>query len=166
MKFKEKQQFRSYEVFLLIGFFTVGLFIKLIHEIGQVENSSLLSIAGIIIALAGMIWLGWILTTIELKLSVNQKNLKFKFHSPIHNKAKKIPLDNIKYCQIIKTPLAVQWHGGNISFNRHASYTFQGRNGVYIETKDDAAYFIGCKNLDNLQVVLKKVLTKNNFPSE
>ena len=157
--FKEKQHFHCLEVYILISFFIVGFFLMLVRIFQQQENLSEASVLLASLLLLLHCSLIVFLMKLELSTSINEKSIKFKLY-PFHKKRKKILIKDIEICSVINTSLAAQWHGSNISYQRTSSYTLNGRNGVYIKTKTDKAYFIGSNNTEQLKEVLEKLLVK------
>lgn len=157
--FTEKQYFNCVEVYVLLSFFIVGVLYKIIKLLQQPEPifTSSLILALLLIAIFCTVML--VLRKLKLSISINEKYIKFKLY-PLHDKKQKILLEDIETCKVMRTPAVAQWHGGNISFQRHSSYTLNGRNGVFIKTKTNKAYFIGSNKVEQLKEVLEELLTK------
>lgn len=157
--FTEKQYFNCLEIYLLISCFIVGFLYKIIRLLQQPENISVSSLTLALFLLALLCSLMVVLRKLKLSTTINEKYIKFKLY-PLHKKKQKILLEDIESCKVISTPVVAQWHGGNISFQRYSSYTFNGRNGVFIKTKTDKAYFIGSNKVEQLKEVLEEILIK------
>ena len=155
--FKEKQQFKGLELIALITFLMVGVAYKLVSELLQPSAAFWLTL-GLsigILAILG-ITLKYILN-LRLKTIVKKDHISFSM-PPLQKGKEKIKWKDVTTCEVVKTPLLAQWHGGNISFNNEKSYTFNGRNGVHIATKNGAAYFIGSKKPDALKEAIQKAI--------
>ena len=155
--FKEKQQFKGLEIIVLITFLMVGVAYKLVSELLQPSSAFWLTIGlsiGILTILG--VALKYVLN-LRLKIIVNKNHISFSM-PPLQKGKEKIKWEDVTTCEIIKTPLLAQWHGGNINFNNEKSYTFNGRNGVHIATKNGKAFFIGSKRPDALKAAIQKAI--------
>lgn len=157
--FKEKQRFDSKEIFgivvFLIGVLIYTLFTSLqSHHWGftYVEWS----IVGLFLLLGGYLWY---LTHLRLHLFLTKEGIIYKM-KPFHSKKKKILWKDVASCEVIKTPVMAQWHGGNITFSYEKTFTLNGRNGLHITTLDGEEIFLGSKRLNDLKKVVKKALTE------
>ena len=157
--FKEKQGFRNTEVIVLISILMLGITYKFIQVLilsGAEFNTIQVTCLVLIISLG--VFLRFLLK-MKLSLSVSEKNLKFKM-TPIHSGKQKVCWDDVQSCEIIETPLTAQWLGGNINFNHEKRYTFCGRNGVRLTTKDGQEYFIGSRRLGELKKAIEKAFSR------
>jgi hypothetical protein len=77
--------------------------------------------------------------------------------SPLPVTKRSIFWEEVEQCKIVTTSEAAQWSGGNITFNHEKRYSFNGRNGLSITTKNGDHFFVGCKNLKNLKHALDKL---------
>lgn len=150
--FKERQNFNDWLVFMLLGAGFIGAMYGFIKTIAfqDYQLSDLFIYLGIAAVMAISYW-G--LKRLQLKVSVNKKRIKYKLF-PFHKEAQKIRWDEIASCEVVKTPKAAQWHGGNISYGRESLISLTGRNGLSIETKKGKRIFIGCKEVDDLRISL------------
>lgn len=150
--FKERQSFNDSLVFILLGAGFIGAIYGFIKAIAF-QNYTLMNLLVYVGIAALMAICFWGLKRLRLKVSVNSKRIKYKLF-PIHKEAQKIRWDDIASCEVVKTPPAAQWHGGNISFGRESVISLTGRNGLSIETKKGKRIFIGCKEVDDLRISL------------
>jgi len=151
-KFSEKQRFNDKLVFIFLMLGIGGALLGLVKSFANGDATLLNTIAYLSIA-SGLGLLFWWLKRLRLKISVNDKRIKYKM-SPIHNKSQRITWDEVASCEILRTPLAAQWHGSNIRYGGESWFSLTGRNGLSIETKDGRRLFIGCKNVDELAAAL------------
>lgn len=151
-KFNEKQHFNDKLVFILLGAGIGGALFGLVKSFANGEVTLLNTIAYLSIV-SGLGLLFWWLKRLKLKVSVSDKRIKYKM-SPIHNKSQRIAWDEVASCEILRTPLAAQWHGSNIRYSGESWFSLTGRNGLSIETKDGRRLFIGCRNVDELAATL------------
>ena len=152
IKFKETQQYENKPVLIALGAIGLtaipsGAYFLLSSEQDITGGIVLFTLA---LSVSVLIW--W-LTRLKLKVTVTEKKVKFKL-SPLHLKKQAIPWEDIDRCEIIKTPEAAKWSGGNISSLAEKRYSLTGRNGLAIKTKEGEHYFIGCKNIEALRRAL------------
>ena len=148
VSFKERQFFGDKMVYLLLAGGILGAISGLVKSIvyGNSSVITLMSYMSIALLFGCIVW--WLLR-LRFKVSINHKRIKYKM-SPIHKKAQRISWGEVESCQIIKTPLAAQWHGGNVRFSGESWFSLTGRNGLSIVTKDGRRLFIGCEDVDKL----------------
>jgi uncharacterized membrane protein YciS (DUF1049 family) len=152
VKFKETQKYENKYVLIALG--TVGLAAVPLGMYLLLSSEKDVMGAIILFALAFSVgFLIWWLTHLKLKVTVTEKKVKFKL-SPLHFKKQAIPWEDIDRCEIIKTPEAAKWSGGNISSLAEKRYSLTGRNGLAIKTKEGEFFFIGCKNIEALRRAL------------
>jgi len=151
-KFSEKQRFNDKLVFILLWAGIGGALFGLVKSFINGE-ATLLSTITYLSIVSGLGFLFWWLRRLQLKISVNNKRIKYKM-SPIHNKSQRIAWDEVASCEILRTPLAAQWHGSNIRYGGESWFSLTGRNGLSVETKDGRRFFIGCENVDELAAAL------------
>ncbi len=155
--FKEKQQFQGLEIIALVALLMVGVVYKLVSELLQPSPTFWLTIG---LSTAILAVLGFSLKYVldlRLKITVKKDHISFSM-PPLQSEKEKIKWADVTACEIIKTPLLAQWHGGNIRFNHEKMYSFNGRNGVHIATKSGKVYFIGSKKPDALKEAIQKAI--------
>ncbi len=156
--FKEKQKLRSIEIFALFSLVIIGTLYRLVADL--VAGNSVFTTATITIVILLIVGLTiYYMLKMELKLSVNDKRIKFKL-SPWQTHAQKINWDDVESYEIIETPPLAQWSGGNISFGREKKYSFAGRNGLLLTTKEGEQYFLGSRRLGELEKTIKRIFRK------
>jgi len=155
--FKEKQQFKGMEIIALIAFLMLGVISKLVSEILQPSEAYLFTLSICIGTLAVLGFTLRYLLKLRLKIVVKQDHISFSM-PPLQKSKEKIKWEDVTTCEMIKTPLLAQWHGANISFNNEKLYSFNGRNGVHIATKNGKEYFIGSKKPEALKDAIQKAI--------
>ena len=154
--FKEKQRFRSVEVIALLALLIVGICYKSIQE---------MIVTGEFFSVTQLLYIGSVILTgltirfllnMRLKTAISEKEIQFKL-APFHNEKKRIRWKDVASCKIVKTPLAAQYHGNNITFNNEKRFSFSGRNGVLLKTNEGDRYFIGTRKLDQFSDAISKV---------
>lgn len=153
--FKEKQRYTDKVNLTILGLIVLGAFIGAINALIQPEKNYAIAIFLFVTTLSFSLLIWW-LTKLKLKVVINDKYIQFKL-SPIHGKKRTIPWEDIDKCDIIKTPPAAQWSGGNITYNHEKRISLTGRNGLAIRTKKGEHYFIGCKNIEELRKALEEI---------
>lgn len=154
-KFKEKQQFNNKPVLVIltvIGLVVIWRGAQFLLQ-PQPDYTAALFLSLVLAAVGGTIW--WLIK-VELKVTVNEKGIKFKM-SPNHATKRFIAWDEIESCDLVKTSELAQWSGGNITFNHERRVSLSGRNGLAIKTKAGKYYFIGSKDIDRLEETLAKI---------
>ncbi len=146
--FKEKQRFHDRVAFAIlwagIAAMVYGVAHSLLSSPPQYAHAVFFGAIGLVL---GVRW--WWLRRLKLKVSVTDKDIKYRL-SPLHHKSHKIPWEDVESCQIYKTPPSARWHGGNVHYGSEKWFSLSGRNGLAVETKDGHHYFIGCKDVDRL----------------
>lgn len=151
--YQEKQQFHDWVVIVLLSLALIGLLYGAASYFWRIDVTLTYSIICLLLA-AGIgytIW--WLLTSLQYKLTVTDKNIKFKLKG-ITETSKKIAWDDIVSCTLVKTPNLVKWERPKAMTTDEKFYSLDGRNGLMIETKDGSRYFIGCQNVEELQAAL------------
>lgn len=98
----------------------------------------------------------WWLSRLRMKVTINEKHIKFKV-DPIHDKKQKIAWAQVESCELVTTSPLEQLQGGNITFDHEKRISFTGRNGLAITTTSGKQYFIGSRKVDKLKEVLAKL---------
>ncbi len=153
--YKDQQNFTDKLVFLLLAIGLFGGLVGLFYSIWNAHIPIETTMAYLTIAIVSLVWIVW-LRMLELKVSINDKRIKFKLY-PIHRRSQKIFWDDVESCEIVTSPVGAQWHGSNLQYAREALYSLTGRNGLRILLADGRRYFIGCKDVDLLQKTLSEV---------
>ncbi|MBR9921500.1 MAG: hypothetical protein GYB31_11730 [Bacteroidetes bacterium] len=113
-----------------------------------------------LLTLLGLGALVWYVSRLRMKLSVTEKGISYKL-SPLHSHKQRIPWEEVESYRIVKTPIAQQFHGGNITFNHEKRFSTNGRNGVEIHTRSGDVYFLGSNRPGELKKALKGVFKRN-----
>ncbi len=153
--YKEKQHFRDIPTFFVLGLILILTLYASWKMLTDVENQywNLLISFAMVAVWAFCIWL---LVRLTLKIVVTDKKIKYKM-KPIQKKKKSISWDEIESYELVETPKAAQWCGANITFLDEKRISLNGRNGLFIETKDGKNYFIGFNDTEALKDCLEKI---------
>ena len=153
--FKEKQNFRNLEI-IGAGVLIIALVLqKFVRELFLAQNEAYfeeLTCIVLVVAIGACLWYA---LRFKLATTITKNGIRFKM-VPIHSQKRKINWEEIESCQIEKTPVNAQYHGANITFNREKFFSFSGRNGVRVKTKDGRCYFIGSRKPDELKNAIEK----------
>lgn len=155
MKYKETQKVNDNILFGILIACLIGLFLGFVYS---VYTQGILSLHAFLYlsltCVTGMLL--WWLRHLMIKVSINNKRIKFK-KTPLEKRSHKIHWNEVVDCRIINEPAFTRWTGSNIHFSNEEWYSFTGRNGLHIETRDGSHYVIGCQNLEKLEKALKKI---------
>jgi hypothetical protein len=149
VKFKETQHYTNRLTLCFLGTIALVAVLKGMLLLSTSKPDITNSLFGFAVAFSTLLLIWWLIN-LKLKVVVSEKNIKFKL-SPIHPKKRSIPWQEIARCEIVETPEAAQWSGGNITFNHEKRYSLTGRNGLSITTKKGKNFFIGCSDLAGLK---------------
>jgi len=155
--FKEKQTFIGYTPIATMVILWVALLYIFMRELLFVPSGVYWNELFCLILLISLGYGIRLLLKMRLKTVISKESIAFQLE-PFHSKKQKIKLENIENCSIVETPPMLQWHGGNIAFGRENIYSFSGRNGLAITTKDGRNYFLGSKKLRELEQAVRRVL--------
>ncbi len=156
--FKESQNFRNAEIICGLIIMLGLISYKLVKEVfinGGAYMTDVMICLGMFAVVGVALW--FMIKRFRLKTAVTKKGIQFKM-APLHNQKRKIKWEEIDSCRLEKTPLVAQLHGGNISFQRERFFSFSGRNGVHVATKDGDSYFIGSQRPEELKQAIQKML--------
>jgi hypothetical protein len=123
------------------------------------QEYSLLSSGLLLLSIAGLAVWTWSLFQRELEISISNKKITCKENAWFSRK-QKIKLDEIASCAVVETPLAAQLHGSNITVGGEKMFSYTGRNGLSIETRDGRRYFVGSRRVDEMKKAIKKALAE------
>jgi hypothetical protein len=154
--FVEKQPFNDRVLFGLFGMVMLGLTGLMIQNILSQTANHWPLLLGIALLLAIGIGVRYLLQ-LRLKVSVGAKYFTYRL-KPFHRHPQRIPLKEIACYQIIDRSALNAWSGGNIAFGNELVYSFIGRRGIFIETKDGKRFFFGVKDLQRLEDAMQQVL--------
>ena len=156
--FQETQKYQNKLVLILLSLLSVAILVKSVLNLFEPQPDVLVSIILVLLVFIIIAFLWW-LNQLKLKVAITEKNVKFKL-SPLHAKKHSILWKEIEKCEIVTTSEAAQWSGRNITYNHEKRYSLTGRNGLAIKTKKGRFFFIGCKNLSQLELALKALKPK------
>lgn len=153
--FKEKQHYNDkLNIALLAIFFVCAVYGAVKCLIGaevKILNASILILSAVLFA-TGIWWL----TRIQMGVWISDKKIKYKM-KPFHKKKHALRWSDIVEYEVVKTSPSAQLSGGNMSFSREKRFSITGRNGLAIRTKSGDQYFIGCKNVDQLEKIVDRL---------
>ncbi len=157
--FSEKQSTKDpilLSILVLLDAYMIYLFVDAALINFSQHSVALILLGSSIIFISSVIWL---FLHLRIKLSVSEKGISYKM-SPLHQKKHRIKWDDVEGCKVIETPRLAHMHTGNMKFWSEKKYTFTGRNGLAIRTKDGSRYFIGSHQTDELKDSVKRALRK------
>jgi hypothetical protein len=155
--YKEEQHYRSVYTIGALGLFAAACGFLSFRELLWNTSTNWLAVSiSLGISLLTILGIRYLIQ-FKLKTAISTKSISVKM-SPLQVQKKKIKLKDIESYQIVSVSPWAEWHGANISFGSEYYYSFTGRNGVLINTKDGEQYFIGSKRLDEFAAALKQVL--------
>lgn len=155
--FKEKQHYQGKDLIVAIIVIMLLLNYQLIDSVFLTHQQSWLNN---ILCLGVIIGLGWWIKSLfqrEQKNIVTDKKIICKVDSWYQDK-KKIPLEDIESCAVVKTPVVAQWHGSNIEMPKEEMWSINGRNGLAIATKKGEQIFIGSSRAQEMAQAIKQAL--------
>ncbi len=154
--FKEKQSHRGKDLIILITILMAATAFGLGKELLSNDTNML----QVVVALAIILALAFgvhLLLKARIRTSISKKRIAVGY-SFWYSKKHKINLEEVESCAVVKTPKANQWHGDNIGYSNENFFSFSGRNGIRLRTKDGRKYFIGTNKVDEMEHAIKKAL--------
>lgn len=150
--YQERLRFHDWFIVVLLTLAIVGLLFGASTYLWQPSGSLLYSLVSLLLA-AGLGYAIYWLTSLRSKLTITDKNIKFKIKGPMEA-TKKIAWEDVESCTIVKSSSLSKWERPKVTMSDEKFYSLSGRNGLLITTKDDQLYFIGCKNIGELKNAL------------
>lgn len=150
--YQERQRFHDWFIVVLLSLAIVGLLFGASTYLWQPSGSLVYSIVSLLLA-AGLGYAVYWLTSLRSKLTITDKNIKFKIKGPIEA-TKKIAWEEVESCIIVKSSALAKWERPKVTMSDEKFYSLSGRNGLLITTRDDQLYFIGCENVGELKNAL------------
>jgi hypothetical protein len=157
--FKEEQSFQGKDVIVLTSAIGLILAITFYQQVFIEQDYSLWSSGALLLTITGLATWTWSLFQRKLETSISNKKITCKVHSWFSRK-QQIKLDEIASCSVVETPLAAQLHGSNITVNGEKMFSFTGRNGLAIETRDGQRYFVGSNRVDEMEKAIIHALAE------
>ncbi len=154
--YSEKQQFRAWDVLLLLGFLMVGLTYRFVEQNFWSETEAALTWGIYLVLVISMGFLLFYLWTLRMNVQMTHKHVKVQYFGWNTEKVK-IKWKDVENCEVVNTNLLSQLNGYNIHFGSENFYSLCGRNGLLLTLKDGERVFVGCKNTEELKEVLKQV---------
>ncbi|PSR12873.1 MAG: hypothetical protein DA408_10770 [Bacteroidetes bacterium] len=155
--FVEEQAFKGADLLVLAGIIAASLAYLLVKDMVASNfahpGPDLLAL----ILIIGLVW--WMRSLLQqrLKTTVTRKKLICQLTTGATHK-EKIPLAKIASCAVVKTPLGAQWSGSNLHYGNEKMFSFTGRNGLAIQTRDGHQYFVGSRRVNELAAAIKQAL--------
>lgn len=155
--FKEKQTYQNRDVLVIIGLIATMLLWNSVHHLMISETRNLLlALSSLAVAIGLGVWM-WRLTRTRLATKITTKKITSRLDA-IRAQKVQIPIADIASCEVVETPLAAQWTGGNISFEHEQMLSVNGRNGLAIETHDGQRFFVGSSDVEALKKAVQRAL--------
>ena len=161
VKFKEEQSFRAIGILGLLAVLIIGLSARFAdHLFGstvvEYNNLPILLMSWAVLIIAFIYF--W---KIRYTIKVNKKGISYQYF-PAHSSKNKIKWEEVDNCEVVRTPLATELSGWNVQFSNEKNYSLSGRNGLNLTLKNGEQVFLGAKNLDKLQQVIRKFIQKES----
>ncbi len=158
-KYKETQTFGCPEVWLLLGGLQLGLTVRFFQHLLN-GTSHLFPFWVFALLSAPLLGLMVYLWKVRVEVRISTKKIAVRMRSWYRTRRKKIHVADIAELRVVDTPDALQWMGGNISFDHAHQYSLHGRKGLFIRTKDGEEYFVGVRNISEILPLLQKLRKK------
>jgi len=152
-KFKEKSQYGDRVV---LGAIYLTIAVLAVLEINTLLAADPDWVYAAVCAVTLLVLAGgaYLLNRVRMKVSINEKRIKYKVNL-LHKKSKRIAWNQVADCRIERTTEVEQWQGGNLHRPGEAFVSLVGRNGLSVLTKSGQRYFIGCQDVDGLEMALR-----------
>lgn len=159
--FKEKQHLLTYD-FRWLFFAFIGLIGYIIIHLYLVRHLDLQAgeIAaglGCIAFISGLIWL---ITHLSLRTTITKKGIAYKL-KPLHSSKRLIAWTDIKSIQVVTHTKFSSWQNAYTNYYTHKKFTFNGHNGICVETHNGERIFIGSNNVEDLQKAMEEAIEKS-----
>ncbi len=151
--YQERQQYSDWLVISLLSLAIVGLLYGASTYFWQPGVTVAYAVVCVLLA-AGIGYAIYWLTSLRSKLTVTDKNIKFRIKGAVEA-SKKIAWDDIVSCTLVKAPRLSKYNRAKVTLSDEKFYSLNGRNGLMIETNDGKRYFIGCENVEGLRAALE-----------
>lgn len=156
--YKEEQQYRNWESIVFISILIAGLVYGIVS--GNAKNAMAISpmwLSACLVALSGFLLY---LLNIKLRVSVSDKSISYQYF-PIHDKKKKVKINDIKFCAVVDPSTAETYTGRNLNFAvREQMYSVTGRRGLQVVLKNNKRLFIGSKNPQELKNRIESIVER------
>ena len=149
---QEKERFHDSLIIVLLSFSIISLLYGSASYFWHPQGTFVYSIVSLLLAIGLGYAIYW-LTSLRSKLTITNEKIKFRIKGPIE-KTKKIAWEDIESCTIVKSSVFGKWDRAKVTLVDEKFYSLSGRNGLMIETKSGNHYFLGCKNIGELQTAL------------
>lgn len=150
--YQEKVRYHDWFVIVLLALAIAGLLYGASTYFLSPEGTAFYSVVSLFLA-GGLGYAIYWLVSLRSKLTITDKKIKFKIKGPI-DATKKIAWEDVESCTIVKSPRLGQWDRPKVTMSDEKFLSLSGRNGLMIETTSGEHYFIGCKNIGELQHAL------------
>lgn len=153
--FKEKQRFHNWEVIGLLAFLALALTYKFFDQQWIHPAANPMSLTSYLILMLPLAAGLWYLLSLRLTVKVTDKYISLKPANWMQKK-RKIKWDEVEECEVLKTSPTAQWSGWNISFNHEKNYSFSGRKGLHLKTKQGDDFLIGANKCEELERAVRQ----------
>jgi hypothetical protein len=162
--FKEKQRFRDWEVYAILGVLILTLTAKFasdrIFPLGG--NPLPLDRYVALMLILGAV-LGYFLS-LKMSLKITAEHLILKSSpSPWQRRKEKIRWEDIQELELVRFSPTARWSGWNVRFNHGKNYGYCGRAGICVRKKDGKELIIGTRKIDELRAAILKMQGSREF---
>lgn len=154
--FKEKQSARNTDVIVLVSI----LMLATLYGIGKELFAAQIDPMRVSVAFLVFAGLGFGLSCLikaRINTSISKKNIAVDY-SFWTSRKHKIKLNDVESCAVVKSPKVNQWHGDNLARGNEHFFSFSGRNGLRLRTKDGRKFFIGTNRVDEMENAIREAL--------
>ena len=152
--YKETQRYHDWFVIALLLMAVVGLLYGAVTYFSSNQPDPIYSIICLLLA-GGLGYAIWWLIRLRSKLTVTNKNIKFKIKGGVKISTK-IAWEDIESCELVRAPKIARWDRPKATLTDEKYYSLSGRQGLMITTQEGKHYFIGCQNLQQLRDALNR----------
>ena len=157
--FKEKQRFRDWEVYAIIGVLILTLTVKFASDRLFASGGHPLPLESyLVLMLILSATLGYFLS-LKMSLKVTEEHLSLKYSpSPWQRKKERIRWEDVQELEVVRFSPTARWSGWNVRFNHGKNYGYYGRSGICVRTKDGEELLIGARKIDELRSAISEVM--------
>ena len=117
------------------------------------EQTAIPALITALILLGGAFAYFW---NIHYSVKINEKGISYQYF-PLHRGKHKIKWEEVKDCQVVKTPVIAALSGWNVHFSNEEFYSLNGRNGLDVTLKNGEKVFLGAKDVEKLAEIVEQV---------
>lgn len=156
--FEEKQAFRQWWLFLLLGSTVVVILVPLFNDVSQ-ENIWAILISALLIV---VVVIGFLV--LRLYTRIDSSGIYAKF-SPLNFVQKKFNWNEIEKCYVREySPLSEYGGWGIRGFPKVRAYNVSGNMGIQLVTKDGRRFLLGTQKPKQAQQIMERYQDRNQPP--